>query len=118
MSFLTLSTVSTPNIGSSYYLVILSLAMFIALAYVTTVILKKSRLSGGKGRNIHVIERFYLASDKILLIVQVGSDYYFMSHDKHGMKMMDKLENFTPNKDEQTQARFSDLLTSKMNKDK
>jgi len=112
-----LSAISTPNIGSSYYLVILSLAMFIALAYITTVLLKRSRYVG-KGRNIQVIERFYLASDKILLIVQVGSDYYFMSHDKHGMKMMDKLENFTPNKDEQTQARFSDLLTSKMNKDK
>ncbi|MCH4888734.1 hypothetical protein EZV73_14160 [Acidaminobacter sp. JC074] len=117
MSFLTLSMISTPNIGSSYYLVILSLAMFIALAYITTVLLKRSRYVG-RGRNIHVIERFYLASDKILLIVQVGSEYYFMSYDKNGMKMMDKLENFTPTIQEQTQTKFSDLLSSKMNKDK
>lgn len=113
-----LSAISTPDIGSSYYLVILSLAMFIALAYITTVLLKRSRYVG-KGRNIHVVERFYLSPDKMLFIVQIGEQYYLMSSDKHGMKMMDKLENFTPSNQEETQAKFSDLLTkARMNKDK
>ncbi len=109
----------TPTFDSSYFLVILSLAMFIALAYVTTVILKKSKLSGGKGRNIHVVERFYLSADKILMIVLVGEVYYLMSYDKTGMKLMDKLENFTPNEAETNQTKFSDLLEKvKTNKDR
>ncbi|MBI9011931.1 MAG: flagellar biosynthetic protein FliO [Clostridiales bacterium] len=109
----------TPTFDSSYFLVILSLTMFIALAYVTTVILKRSKLSGGKGRNIHVVERFYLSADKILMIVLVGEVYYLMSYDKTGMKLMDKLENFTPNEAEINQIKFSDLLEKvKTNKER
>jgi flagellar biogenesis protein FliO len=112
-----LKVISTPNVGSSYYLVILSLAMFIALAYITTVLLKRSKFVS-KGRNIHVIERFYLAADKILMIVQVGEVYYLMSYDKSGMKMLDKLDDFTPMMKEETQTKFADILkTAKMNKD-
>lgn len=112
-----LKVISTPNVGSSYYLVILSLAMFVALAYITTVFLKKSKFVS-KGRNIHVIERFYLAADKILMIVQVGEVYYLMSYDKSGMKMLDKLDDFTPMMKEETQTKFADILKkAKMNKE-
>lgn len=112
-----LKVTSAPNVGSSYYLVILSLAMFIALAYITTVLLKRSKFVS-KGRNIHVIERFYLAADKILMIVQIGEVYYLMSYDKSGMRMLDKLDNFTPNTKEETSTKFSDILKNvKMSKD-
>ncbi len=112
-----LNVIVTPNFESSYYLVILSLVMFVVLAYVTSILIKRSKL-GGKGKNIHVIERFYLSADKILMIIKVGEVYYLMSYDKTGMKMMDKLENFTPNELESTQTKFSDLLEKvKLNKD-
>jgi flagellar biogenesis protein FliO len=112
-----LNTVLAPDFESSYYLVILSLAMFVALAYITSVLIKRSRFVG-KGRNIHVIERFYLASDKMLMIVKVGEIHYLMSSDKNGMRMVDKLENFTPNEADQIQTKFSDILEKvKINKD-
>jgi len=98
---------------------VLILAMFVALAYVTTLILKRSRLPGGKGRNIQVIERFYLATDKILMIVLIGETYYLMSHDKTGLKMMDKLEDFTPNEIVESELKFSSILEKvKLNKDR
>jgi ABC-type cobalt transport system substrate-binding protein len=92
--------------------------MLAALAYVTTVLFKKSKFVG-KGRNINVVERFYLASDKMLLIVKVGEDFYFMSSDKTGMKLIDKLDEFTPNEKEILEPKFSEILQKiKMNKDK
>jgi flagellar biogenesis protein FliO len=112
-----LNAVLTPNFESSYYLVILSLAMFVALAYISSILIKRSKFVG-KGRNIHVIERFYIASDKMLMIVKVGEIHYLMSSDKNGMNIVDKLENFTPNETEQIQTKFSDILDKvKINKD-
>lgn len=99
-----------PSIGSSYYLVVLTLAMFIALAYMTTVVVKKSKLTGGKGKNIQIVEKFYLSTDKILMIVLVGNIYYLMSYDKTGLKMMDKLDDFTPNEVIENELNFSSVL--------
>jgi len=108
-----------PSFGSSYYLVILSLAMFVALAYVTTSIVKKSKSNGGKGKNIQIVEKFYLSTDKILMIVLVGEVYYLMSYDKTGLKMMDKLEDFTPNEVVENELKFSSILEKvKLNKNR
>lgn len=113
-----LNLFSTPNFETKYYLVILSLAMLAALAYITTILLKRSKFVG-KGRNIHVVERFYLASDKILMIIKVGEAYYLMSSDKSGLKLVDKLEDIALKEQTLDQPKFSDILDKiKMNKEK
>jgi flagellar biogenesis protein FliO len=92
--------------------------MIIALAYVTSILLKRSKFVG-RGRNIHVVEKFYLASDKMLMIVKISDTYYLMSNDKTGLKMLDKLDEFIPIESDLPQPKFSDILDKiKMNKDK
>lgn len=108
-----------PNYESSYYLIMLSFLFVLLLAYFTTRWLSKSKISGSKGRNIHVVERMFLSSDKQLLIVQVGEEYILMSQDKSGLKFIEKLIDFQPVIGQETSVKFSDILDKlKNNKDK
>lgn len=93
--------------SSSYYMLLFSVFFVILLAFVTTKWLSKSKY-GGQGQNMKLIERMYIASDKVLLIVQIGEEYYLLSQDKTGIRKIDKLEDFQHN--EVQPQKFSDLL--------
>ena len=108
-----------PSYESSYYLVVLSSLIVILLAYVTTRFLAKSRQGASRGKNMQVIERLYLSADKHLLIVKVGDDYFLMSQDKSGVRLVNKLDDFIPELVEEKSMKFSDILDKfSNNKDK
>lgn len=101
--------VLAPNYLTGYMTVLLLFTAVIILAFVTTRWLSNSRLSRSRGKNMHVVERLYLAADKMLLIVLVDDTYYLMSQDKMGIKFISILENFTPEENTQ-ENKFSDIL--------
>lgn len=102
--------------SSNYFLVMLSLVLVIFLVYITTRLLSRTKLGGQGSNNIQVIERLFLSSDKMLIIIKIGDEYLLLSQDKTGIKLMRKLENFTP-MDKEAGMKFSDVLGKiKMNK--
>lgn len=94
---------------SNYYAIVMGFLFIILVAYGTTRWLSKSRFSGAKGKNMQVIERMYLASDKMLIIVLIDKTYYLMSQDKVGIKLIDKLQDFQLNENN-PETKFSDIL--------
>lgn len=92
---------------TSYYVLVFAVLFVILLAFATTKWLARSRYGGG-GQNMKLIERMYIASDKVLLIVEVSGRYYLLSQDKTGIKKIDQLENFEPKTAEV--QKFSDIL--------
>jgi flagellar biogenesis protein FliO len=97
-----------PNM-TSYYIIMTGFLGIVLLAYFTSRWLFKSRFSGANGKNMQVIERMYLAADKVLVIVLVDKTYYLMSHDKNGIQLIDTLQDFQPNESIQDK-KFSDIL--------
>ncbi len=109
-----------PTYSSDSYMLIVSFLLVIVVALITTKLLVKSKILGGKGRNIEIIERSMISSDKQLLIVKLNDRFYFLSTDKHTTSLIDKLDDFEPvtNNDNQV-AKFSDVLDKfKHTKDK
>jgi flagellar biogenesis protein FliO len=98
-----------PNYESGYFLMILSFIFVIALAFITTKWLSNTKFAGVKGKNMRVIERMFLASDKQLLIVEICKVYYLMSLDKTGIKMIDKLDNI-PEIQQESNKTFAEVL--------
>lgn len=98
-----------PNYLTGYVTVIFVFILVITLAFISTRWLSNSRFSASRGKQMRVIERLYLAADKMLLIVLVDDTYYLMSQDKTGIKFIDVLENFTPQEAKQ-ENKFSDIL--------
>lgn len=92
-----------------YYGLVFAFIFVLVLAYFSTRWLAKNRSKSMDGQNIQVIERVYLSTDKQLLIVKVGIQYFLMSQDKSGLKMMHELTNFTPCVSEEPQ-KFADFL--------
>lgn len=90
-----------PNI--QYYSLVFSFLLILLLAFFTTKWLAKNRLKTMGGKNIQVVERVFLSTDKQLLIVKVGDQYFLMSQDKTGLKMMQELSGFIPSVSEEPQ---------------
>jgi len=80
----------------SYYGLVFAFAFVLFLAYISTKLIAKNRLNSMEGRNIEVVERVYLSTDKQLLIVKVGNQFFLMSQSKSDIKFMHELTNFTP----------------------
>lgn len=87
----------------TYYSTILAFLFVLGLAFYSTKWIAKSKARTMSGKNIQVLERVFLSSDKYLLIVRVGEAYYFLSQDKTSIRSLDKLEGFVPQSDEETQ---------------
>jgi flagellar biogenesis protein FliO len=93
----------------TYYSTILAFLFVLGLAFYSTKWIAKSKARTMQGKNIQVVERLFLSTDKHLLIVKVGEVYYFLSQDKSSIRSIDKLENFIPQTEEETQ-KFSYFL--------
>lgn len=87
----------------NYYGTILAFLFVLGLAFYSTKWIAKSKAKTMSGKNIQVIERVFLSTDKHLIIVKVGQAYYFLSQDKNGIRSIDRLEGFIPQTDEETQ---------------
>lgn len=88
---------------SGYYGAVFSFFIVVILAFLSTKWIAKIRLNTMEGKNIQVVERVYLSTDKQLLIVKVGNQFFLMSQDKSGIKMLNELTDFTPSEIEEPQ---------------
>jgi flagellar biosynthetic protein FliO len=97
-----------PNYMTEYYSVMFAFLVIIIIAWFSTRWLLKGRFNQ-TGKNMQVIERMYLSSDKFLMIVLVHDTYYLLSQDKSGIRLIDKLDDFKPQEHIQ-ETKFSDIL--------
>lgn len=65
----------------------------IALAYWTTRWLSRAYTKGNVNRNIKVLERVNLATDKSLWLIKVGTKTYFAYSDKQKFEIIDNIHN-------------------------
>ncbi len=107
---LTADSISTDSISSFARVVsyLIAVLFVLFLAYVSTRLLGKARIGKIKGNQIHLIDKFFVSSDKALLLVKLGENYYFMSSDKSGLKILDKVdEEDLPNLRYETEKKVS-----------
>ncbi len=72
------------------YLIAVLFVLF--LAYISTRILGRAKLGKIKGNQIQLIDKFFISSDKVLLLVKIGNNFYFIGSDKTGMRLLDNLK--------------------------
>ncbi len=83
----------------------------ILLAYGSTLYIAKLYSRGTRSKNIHVLEKLFLATDKSLWLVEVNQYVYLVYVDKNGMTKLDRY-----NKDELSADFFEDdILNNKKN---
>lgn len=112
--------INSINYSTQLIVMILSFAFVIFLAYLTTKFLSKTKLNGLNGKNIKIIERVNISTDKYLMIIELNNEFYFISSDKSSIILLDKLNGFVPISKELNNLNFTEVLDrfKKKNKDK
>ncbi|MCT4633754.1 MAG: flagellar biosynthetic protein FliO [Firmicutes bacterium] len=64
--------------------------MVLLIVFTVFIVFINKRVSGSKGNNIKVLERFYVANDKSLMVFSFNHVYYLVSNDKSGIRLIDK----------------------------
>ncbi len=93
-------------------MVIVSLLLLIGIAIIISFMFRKN-FKNNFTKNMNIVDKMYISADKCIFIILVNNDYYMMSWDKSGIKLIDKLENFEPVKKEQN---FGKVLKKAMGK--
>lgn len=96
------------------YVVVVTVFLFL-LWGVSRYLTKRQHLTF-KEKNIKVVERVALSSDKYLYLIELDQVYYLVSSDKSGMSLIDKREHLnietTKRQEPQTGAFFDQLKSS------
>lgn len=69
------------------------LLIFFYVVYLTTKFVAKLNQANLINRNMKVVDRISLTSDKSLAIVEIGGIHYIVSMDKNGIQLIDKRED-------------------------
>ncbi len=106
--------------GFSPFTAILYLLVFggvLAMAYYTTRWVSKS-YGRTYGTQIRVVDRLPVGTDRNFLMVRIGTLHYFLYQDKNGVRLLDRLNEYTPepSNPEETVAPFQELLDKIMKK--
>jgi len=98
-------------------LYMLAFGSVLAMAYFTTRWVSKS-YGRTYGTQIRVVDRLPIGTDRNFLMVRIGGMHYFIYQDRNGARLLDKLEDFTPEPAEQGDAvqPFHDIFEKIMKK--
>lgn len=108
LAAITVSDQFNPLTGLMYILVF---GGVLGMAYWTTRWVSKS-YGRTYGTQIRIIDRLPIGTDRNFLMVRIGETHYFLYQDRNGVRLLDKLEAFTPEQltqEEPTQA-FRDIF--------
>lgn len=106
--------------GFSPFTAILYLLMFggvLAMAYYTTRWVSKS-YGRTFGTQIRIVDRLPVGTDRNFLMVRIGTMHYFLYQDKNGVRLLDRLKDYTPElaPQEEQVPPFKELLDKIMKK--
>jgi len=106
--------------GFSPLTAILYLLVFggvLAMAYYTTRWVSKS-YGRTFGTQIRVVDRLPIGTDRNFLMVRIGTMHYFLYQDKNGVRLLDRLREYTPEPSNQEESvpPFQELLEKIMKK--
>lgn len=103
-----------PLMGIFY---IFAFGAVLVMAYFTTRWVSKS-YGRTYGTQIRVVDRLPVGTDRNFLMVRIGEMHYFLYQDRNGVRMLDKLKDFTPeiNSEEDPAQPFRDVFEKIMKK--
>jgi flagellar biogenesis protein FliO len=81
---------SSQGMGRGYGPILFLLVMVLLIVFTVFIVFINKRVSVSKGNNIKVLERFYVANDKSLMVFSFNHVYYLVSNDKSGIRLIDK----------------------------
>ncbi len=61
------------------------------LAYLSTKFLSRLNISNVKNKNMRLVDKFFISSDRSILLFKVEKKFYLMASDKTGLKVLDIL---------------------------
>lgn len=108
----------TEGIGPlSGLLYMLAFGGVLGMAYFTTRWVSKS-YGRTYGTQIRVVDRLPVGTDRNFLMVRIGGIHYFIYQDRNGARLLDKLEDFTPEPAQQSDTiqPFHDIFEKIMKK--
>ncbi len=79
----------SPLVKVFSYLGIVIFVLF--LAYLSTKFLTRLNFSKMQNRNIKLLDKFFISSDKSILLIKVEKKVYLLSSDKTGLRLLDTL---------------------------
>lgn len=94
---ISVSTGFSPWYGLFY---ILMFAGVLGMAYWTTRWVSKS-YGRTFGTQIRIVDRLPVGTDRNFLMVRIGQTHYFLFQDRNGIRLLDKLKDYTPEYPEQ-----------------
>jgi len=75
----------------------------LAMAYYTTKWVSKS-YGRTYGTQIRVVDRLPIGTDRNFLMVRIGDLHYFIYQDRNGVRLLDKLNEYTPEISDQVES--------------
>ncbi len=79
----------SPFVKAFSYLGAVLLVLF--LAYLSTKFLANLNFSNVKNKHIKLVDKFFISSDRSILLIKVASKFYLVASDKTGLKILDNL---------------------------
>ncbi len=76
--------------------------LVLILAYLSTKFLTRLNFSKMQNRNIKLLDKFFISSDKSIYLIKVEKKVYLLSSDKTGLRLLDTLN------EEELPSYFSD----------
>ncbi len=76
-------------------LYVIAFIAVIGMAYWTTRLVSSS-YGRTYGKQIHMVDRLPIGTDKNFLMVRIGNNHYFLYQDRNGVRLLDRLKDFAP----------------------